>query len=252
MPSGAEPESKDSELAFSGNPVIEHPADVCECGHLRGSHGPLGVFPDVVSACLVKGESRSGYADICEEFALAKTALAVACETARVCTGVNNAHRPYAVGVTDDGTCPLCADLEKNQRRTFMVPQENCDDCGHYVDLHEDDGCTSRSGCDCMVGARVPDPQEQAFQEMVELTEELGLYDEQAPVVVPVLYSPAPLRPYRVTYVVSGGQAYEMDVPGDASVTAEDGMIKIVHGQRAVLAIQSITMFPTLEPRGDE
>lgn len=243
MPSGVEPESKDSAPASSGDrpivvikadtaqELIEHPADVCECGHLRSLHGYLREGGKYGSACTVRRDGNNGgFEDSCLEFELSKTALAAAVETARVCTGENNAHRPYAVGVTDDGVCPLCTDLALNKRRSFMVPKELCDDCGHYVDLHEDDGCTSTVGCDCMVGALVPEPQVEE---------------------PPVLYSPEPLKAYRITYVVSGGQAYEMDVPGDCSVIAEDGMLKIVHPQRTVIAIQAISMFPTLEPRGD-
>lgn len=50
--------------------------------------------------------------------------------------------------------------------------------------------------------------------------------------------------PYTVAYAVEGGHAYEIALPGDASVIAEDGVLKISHPS-AVLALTQVQPFTT-------
>lgn len=52
--------------------------------------------------------------------------------------------------------------------------------------------------------------------------------------------------PYAVTYAVEGGHAYEIALPGDASVHAVDGVLTISH-PGAVLALVQVQPFPNKE-----
>ncbi|MFD5107145.1 hypothetical protein [Streptomyces cinereoruber] len=56
---------------------------------------------------------------------------------------------------------------------------------------------------------------------------------------------PQPERrpPLRVAYSVAGGHAYEVCVPGDVAVTAQDGALIITHPEAQVLAIVRVAPF---------
>lgn len=227
MASGPDAGSQDSTPVSSG----EHPADICTCGHIRSLHGPHPTGGDChTTMCLAPNPDTSPdadpYADLCLQFELAKTALAVAVENVTVCTGANNEHRPYALNVDDDEDCPLCIGMAQRKAKDFVLP-DLCDDCGHTEELHADDGCTATVGCDCKAGALVPEPE------------------------MP-LVSVNPLPAYRVQYAVTGGQLYTIIVPGDAAVKAEDGILKVFHPERYVLGIACVETFPELKPQGEQ
>lgn len=257
MASGPDAGSQDSTPVSSG----EHPADICTCGHIRSLHGPHPTGGDChTTMCLAPNPDTSPdadpYADLCLQFELAKTALAVAVENVTVCTGANNEHRPYALNVDDDEDCPLCIGLAQRKAKDFQLlggceacghdePHDGggigvcaadrcgcdgpsrCEECGHAEELHADDGCTATVGCDCKAGALVPEPE------------------------MP-LVSVNPLPAYRVQYAVTGGQLYTIIVPGDAAVKAEDGILKVFHPERYVLGIACVETFPELKPQGEQ
>jgi len=71
---------------------------------------------------------------------------------------------------------------------------------------------------------------------------EAALHDEWSP---PIQMPRRP--PYAVAYAVQDGHVYEIALPGDATVIAEDGLLKISHALGPVLAITHVS--PMFSPK---
>jgi len=148
-------------------------------------------------------------------------------EEGEVC--VTGGHRPTVRGA--DGRCFICepecsedCDCEEQPMEPVDI-RTYCTECGCWDGYHErEGGCTE---CECRIGEAVRPPD------------------------LPP-YSPDPLPGYAVTYTVEGGQRYTIAIPGDASVTAVDGILKVYHPKRPVLGIVGIVTQPTLTDGEEE
>lgn len=176
--------------------LIEHPQDMCTCGHTREQHVTTALHPN--GFCNVPGDAfEDEWADDCKDFALAKTALAAAIDASedlnqRLIKGIQEAHNGTTTDLGD-----------------FTKYLEMCVECGHDGDPHTqgEGGCNL---CDCKAGARVTCP------------------------------APPAQTHYAVTYAVNDGDEEIVHVPYGANVTAIDGILKIWHPGRPVLAITTI------------
>ena len=122
--------------------------------------------------------------------------------------------------------------LKRISERVPLPPPEGpeytpCVCCGHIEPDHEADGGPCRQeGCDC-------------WEYRIErLCSEVEGCDGNCCAKLP----PQPERrpPLSVAYSVAGGHAYEVSIPGDASVTALDGALIITHPDAQVLAITRV------------
>lgn len=96
---------------------------------------------------------------------------------------------------------------EAEEKGHDFVGPDHCDECAHLVAMQ------------VQQGRMIPRPE-----------------------AVTIEAYPAPERrpPYSVAYAVQGGYEYEIAVPGDAMVIAEDGVLKILHYCRPVAGIVQI------------
>ncbi|MFC8490701.1 hypothetical protein ACFUJU_07825 [Streptomyces sp. NPDC057235] len=143
-------------------------------------------------------------------------------------------------------------------KETFKEEERRCNGCGHT----EGEGCgcsehdfVSVEHCDRCVTAIVPVPagppcegcgQSDGYWFDRSVCEEpCGSMHDRCSNCGAVLgycaleHPPQPERrpPLSVAYSTAGGHLYEVYVPGDASVTAEDGALIIQHPEAQVLAI---------------
>lgn len=97
--------------------------------------------------------------------------------------------------------------------------------CGHIEPEHDINGkyCAAEP-CDCV--AYRPSPEHPSYMDVVRAW----------------AGPPQPQRrpPLTVHYSVAGGNLYEVSIPGDASVTAEDGVLIIKHPSAQILAITRV------------
>lgn len=118
---------------------------------------------------------------------------------------------------------------------------ENCPPCVSGECPANDNGahCFKHGGesC-CFCGADVPEPpmtaeeEEEAPEDEALAQFERDVLDGKAggPVEEPSPPQPERRPPYAVAYAIEGGHRYELLVPGDATVVAEDGVLKVAHG----------------------
>jgi hypothetical protein len=115
--------------------------------------------------------------------------------------------------------CPAAGEVESACHGGFDVccsrpelhePIEMCD-CGHPLFEHNVYGCEDDCACEKLPPRKAVPPSQP----------------ERRP-------------PLSVAYSVAGGHAYEVYVPGDASVTAQDGALIITHPDAQVLAITRV------------
>lgn len=159
-----------------------------------------------------------------------------------------------------------CAVLHKDAKgNTVPCPDEapaerRCNGCGH----HEGEGCgcpeheyVSPEHCDRCAGdqAEPKEPPCGACGQFAESWFDRSICAEpcgsmhyrcsNCGAVVghcPLETPPQPERrpPLTVQYSVAGGHPYEVSIPGDASVTAEDGALIIKHPSAQILAITRV------------
>ncbi|MFD3531970.1 hypothetical protein [Streptomyces sp. NPDC058664] len=117
-----------------------------------------------------------------------------------------------------------------------------CVDCGHIEPEHAPDageGECWADGCPCQEyrPAAMCDCGHPQFEHSI-----YGCADDCACEAMYPTLPPQPERrpPLSVAYSVAGGHAYEVSIPGDASVTAEDGVLIIKHPEAQVLAIMRV------------
>jgi len=159
---------------------------------------------------------------------------------------------PAAKAVQVDDMCGDCGHLDtQHDHESRRCSQEGCN-CGWLPEAEEAIGerdsreresvRTYCDGCGCWDGYHNP---------LAGCEEcECRIGEAVLPPLLP-LHSEVPLPAYAVVYAVTGGQQYEIVVPGDASVVVEDGMLMVIHPQRPALGIASIRTQPTLT-RGEE
>lgn len=189
---------------------------LCRCGHARFLHGEKGCSP-----CEIEDRGNSA----CRGFA-----------------------DPVPAGKAEwscirEGGCRhlLTRDCEFGCRgaadEVTRLGQEIESECAHLA--WECYGL-SRKCADC--GQRLPDLGPEAPEcgwNPVQATTDCD-FDRNCPV-----HGAPPRRPpYAVAYAVAGGHEYEIALPGDASVIAEDGVLKISHPS-AVLALTQVQPFAT-------
>ena len=184
--------------------------DVCACGHRRSRHlGPEGLGGELCLDCSDDSE-RSWRHAFRAEPVIINNRCKCRHDRFRHCFG------------KVDGACskPSC-DCEAYVPvtvETVELPEPDgpeytsCDACGHIEPEH---ASTTGSCLECAC---------LAWRHALDL----------AP--------PQPERrpPLTVAYSVVGGHAYEVSIPGDASVTAEDGALIIKHPSAEILAITRV------------
>lgn len=185
------------------------------------------------------------------------------------CTHPQGEQRPYTDG---DCTQCVCKTFQLGEQQPVVI-NDPCK-CGHDRFCHcltKVDGICSEPECACeayvpvavetvelsctcgAVGVQAHDGDcdvispnwchPQGLDVECPCTTGCGCCEAQAPPPDSVVFErhipPQPERrpPLSVAYSVAGGHAYEIYVPGDASVTAEDGILKIQHPEAQVLAI---------------
>lgn len=136
---------------------------------------------------------------------------------------------------------------------THTAPVFCCADCGCPLENHGDQGCEE---CDCMAHALVPKPicTASAWPGPDEACQYCGhpCYVHGASGcfrcrVATEDAKPEPRiinAPYRVTYAITGGVAFQVDVCGSANVEAIDGKLVITHRDGPVLGIMKVDTFP--------
>jgi hypothetical protein len=156
-------------------------------------------------------------------------------------SGVEGRRLPLVYRQTE--TCFKCGDNRTwHTRGTGACIKPGCGDgCEGFVLWGPHSvviGKTVKSGQEyCVVCGCWPDAEHASHL----ITDESASVALELPPV-----SLTPLPGYRVTYAVNGGQGYEIDIPGDASVMAIDGKLVIAHPDRPVLGIVSVRTYPTL------
>lgn len=177
------------------------------------------------------------------------------------CSHGRNAHFGVASPVCCETGC-ACQKFQAPEAPTDPPKAEEVCRCGHRQGLHVNKsgrtpGYCARSGCGC-VGFQAPeapvDPPkaEEKGHDFVgpdhcdECDRAWAMRMQQSGMIprrseMAEAY-PAPERrpPYSVAYAVDGGHEYEIAVPGDAMVIAEDGVLKILHYCRPVAGIVQI------------
>lgn len=133
------------------------------------------------------------------------------------------------------------------------VVMDDCLRCEHRGEAHggPDQECGEQlDGDDCPCTGYLPDSWPETAEVGVTADEwELEAAAERERAAMPWV-SLNPLPPVLVQYAVTGGQVYEIAIPGDASVVAEDGMLKVYHPARTVLGITGVQSHPDLTQQG--
>lgn len=105
-------------------------------------------------------------------------------------------------------------------------------------------GCREAADDLTRLGQEMEAPETVSLLPDLEGMKPVGWTAEWADGVQPLAVPRRP--PYTVAYAVEGGHAYEIALPGDASVVAEDGVLKISHPS-AVLALTQVQPFMNTE-----
>lgn len=133
----------------------------------------------------------------------------------------------------------------------------DCCKCSHDRFRHcydTVDGPCSKPDCDCKAYAPVtvetvelPEPKHSADRAHEDCPTCWEASEAECMCCTPALADepwapPQPERrpPLTVQYSVAGGHPYEVSIPGDASVTAEDGVLIIKHPSAQILAITRV------------
>lgn len=185
-------------------------ATTCEAPESEGS---ASASPDELCQC---GHARKGHSALsavgcagCAPFSMGKHAFmprpeAPECEHPEGC--------PYKGGCME--FCAFGAQLKGIRMMPRPEPEapewSTCSTCGHDKDVHhgKDMWLCSELGCPC----------------------------EGFTLAVPKATESPRRPPYAVAYALQGGAQYEIALPGDATVRAEDGALIITHSS-AVLAM---------------
>lgn len=193
------------------------PDDVCECGHTFAEHAKN----DAGAFVCVAGPKDADDADDCRNFKLALTEL-----DRRLVrySGINalsddpcvcgHLRREHSLG---GRACRDCACTGFDHAKVDRRRRPPCRECGHGHPESMANGQCPRRMCECEALAHHPE--------------------------LPVIYSP--VVPYRVTYELQGGLTAQVDVSGDASVEAIDGVLTVTHRGLPVLGILRVDTFPT-------
>lgn len=174
--------------------------------------------------------------------------------------GILGCHRCYAKGLPNRFHAFELAPLECEGGCIVLTePPAGCSDscqCGGEWWAHgckhslppqaapeEGPPCSEVEGCDGLTCGRAVDPieeelaQQEAAFEAAEQAARAALNDEWAPL------PRVPRRPpYAVAYAIQDGHVYEIALPGDATVIAEDGVLKISHPGAVLALVQARPM----------
>lgn len=207
------------------------PNDVCQCGHTRLDHQePEGSSAGQCDACYIYVGLRER-PDVDWRHAFAPAEPETECQH-------ENAYQ-----ITGDK-------LGRPGRRMGYV----CEPCGEVWMVTAPRYCGADGSCRdplkrCGLGCRrAADELSQQTQDMepeapetvnplpsLEGMKPVGWTAEWADGVQPMSRRP----PYAVAYAIEGGAQYEIALPGDASVRAEDGALIVTHDS-AVLALSTV------------
>lgn len=230
---------------------VEHPGDVCECGHTRERHG--SATPGGEHYCGVKEPDENGgmsYVDECEDFVLAQTALDAACrqadaanfddEEADVRTycdecGCWDGYHSREAGCVE---CPCIVGMA-------VLPPERpadaarCGACGHATQPHLcDSGACDQYACECPPCGECGHPS--TTRGLPDGCCRLCECVTGMPSFIPIAQEQQGYDGYAVTYAVAGGQQFTLYVPNGANVCVIDGQIRVYHLGQPALGITDV------------
>ncbi|MGA4942124.1 hypothetical protein [Streptomyces cinereoruber] len=120
-------------------------------------------------------------------------------------------------------------------------PEHRCNGCGHTEG--EGCGCSAHEYVDPEHCDRCAEVPTAPCGRPASLEPQCSAGDWCCKGAAPIPPQPERRPPLRVAYSVAGGHAYEVCVPGDVSVTAQDGALIITHPEAQVLAIMRVAPF---------